>query len=294
MFCEHFPVKPGNSYWFKQRNTVSFHDRKAAAQNRAKEIREQTGLTWDTFDASDIISKGYQCIEPLLTTKQTNEIKEYFENKDMYDFYGTHEKFTLKNVPQYVKMARTSTKTNLQCPHVIDLITSRNVVSMASEYLQSPATLNCIFPLWSFKSSLPINMQLFHRDADDYKFVKIFILLSDTTERNGEQVYINGSHSDDKLPKEMYNITRYSDEKIKQCFQKEQITSIYGKAGKCWLADTYGIHRGTPPTKTNRLLLQLQYTLDPTPIFNYKPFRYSKWDELSDIVKYSTRMYLRR
>ena len=213
----------------------------------------------------------------------------------MTDFYGQHETFSLEKRPKHVKMARADTETNILCPHMVDLITNDKIISIASEYLSAPATLNCIFPLWSFKENdpSPINMQLFHRDADDYKFVKLFILLTDTEIGNGQQIYVKKSHKRADLPFEMYQIKRYSKEKVSEYFKKEDIIDIYGNSGTCWLADTYGIHRGTVPTKTNRLLLQLQYTLDPTPIFNYKQFEYSKWDEISELAKYSTRMYLR-
>ena len=118
-------------------------------------------------------------------------------------------------------------------------------------------------------------------------------MLTDTEDGNGEQVYIKGSHKNKDLPEEMYNITRYPDTIVERLFTEKEHVKIFGNAGKCWLADTHGIHKGTVPTKSNRLLLQLQYTLDPTPIFNYRPFRYSKWEQQSDLVKYSTRMYLR-
>ena len=295
MICEHYPVKPATLEWAKQRKTLSIDKRQLQADNRAKSICETADIEWQKSDVNALNKDGYQEIQPILSEDKISEMYEYFSNKQMSDFYGQHEVFSLENRPDSVKMARTDTKTNILCPYMIDLMTSDKLISIASEYLSAPATLNCIFPLWSFKESQPspINMQLFHRDADDYKFVKLFILLTDTEDGNGEQVYVRGSHSRKDLPSEMYQIRRYSNEEVQKYFSEQEITKIYGTAGKCWLANTHGIHRGTVPTKTNRLLLQLQYTLDPTPIFNYKQYRYSRWDELSDLVKYSTRMYLR-
>ena len=295
MICEHYPVRPGTIEWDKQRSTIGIQARDSQAAIRAGNIRKDTGIEWIKSDVATLNENGYQILDPILSPDKISKMIEYFSTKSMTNFYGRHESFTLENRPNHVKMARTDTKTNILCPFVIDLMTSDSIISLVSEYLTAPATLNCIFPLWSFKEETPnpINMQLFHRDADDYKFVKLFILLTDTGDGNGEQVYIKGSHKNEDLPKEMYNITRYPDAIVDNLFTKQEHIKIFGNAGKCWLADTHGIHKGTVPTKSNRLLLQLQYTLDPTPIFNYRPFRYSKWEEQSDLVKYSTRMYLR-
>ena len=295
MIHEHFPPKYGTHSWHEQRATLKISDRARKASKRAKEINHETGITWKGGDIQELKEKGIQLLNPVISKKKAEEMYEYFSSKRMNDFYGTHQSFTLENKPDFVKMARTDTKTNILCPYVIDLMTDVDLISKASEYLNAPATLNCVFPLWSFKEAVPcpINMQLFHRDADDYKFVKLFVLLTDTDMGNGEQVYVVESHAREDLPNDMYDIKRYSDEAVLGLFEEKNIKNIYGKAGTSWLADTHGIHRGTVPTKANRLLLQLQYTLDPTPIFNYKQFRYSKWNELSDLARYSTRMYLR-
>ena len=296
MINEHYPLKPATQEWVKQRTTISIKDRQSEASKRSESICKETGIKWSFSNVDQLKENGFQLIDPVLTEEEIEDMSIYFRSKKMTNFYGIHESFTLEQKPNHVKMARTDTKTNLLCPHMIDLITNDKIISMASEYLSAPATLNCVFPLWSFKEAnpKPINMQLYHRDADDYKFVKLFILLTDTENGNGEQVYVKKSHRKESLPIEMYKIERYSDKKIEESFPEDEVIKIYGKAGKCWLADTYGIHKGTVPTKTNRLLLQLQYTLDPTPIFNYKQFRYSKWDELSNLTKHSVRMYLRR
>jgi len=149
--------------------------------------------------------------------------------------------------------------------------------------------------MWSFPQDVsePINMQLFHRDADDYKFVKFFVLLSDVELGEGEQVYVKRSHTEDDLPKDMFEIVRYSDEQVFKYFSRDLAKTISGESGTSWFADTYGIHRGTVPKTKPRLILQLQYSYNPVPIFNYKSYRYSKWNELSELVKYASRLYIR-
>ena len=149
--------------------------------------------------------------------------------------------------------------------------------------------------MWSFSKidKNPINMQLFHRDAEDYKFIKIFIFLTDVEQGGGEQMYIEGTHRMKNLPPTLYKIERYSGASIEKHLGQAKTSIITGSAGFSWAADPYGIHRGTVPQNTHRLLLQLQFSYQPVPIFNYKSYRYSKWNELSELQKYATRLYLK-
>ena len=214
---------------------------------------------------------------------------EYFYNTDCYDFYNNHQKFKIKNVPNYVKLGRHTILDNLRCPHMLELITNDKVINLASSFLGSPATLTNLLPMWSFKShhDEPINMQLFHRDAEDYKFIKIFIFLSDVQKGNGEQVYIKGTSNMKNLPIELYKIERYPNQLINRHLDLKKHLALTGSAGFSWAANPYGIHRGTVPSDTHRLLLQLQFSYEPVPIFNYKSYQYSKWEQLSELAKYT-------
>ena len=221
---------------------------------------------------------------------------DYFVSRPCYDFYGTHQSFDLNTPPHGVKLGRHSIKDNLACPGLIDVITNEKLIKTASNFLNAPATLSLVLPMWSFpyQSKAPINMQLFHRDADDYKFVKFFMYLSDVEQGEGEQVYIQGTNEDPSLPPSLYAINRYPDADIESALPDREKKVIVGKAGTSWFADTYGIHRGTVPSTKKRLLLQLQFSYNPVPIFNYRSYRFKRWDNLSDLVKYSTRLYLKR
>ena len=126
------------------------------------------------------------------------------------------------------------------------------------------------------------------------KFVKFFVFLNDVELGEGEQIYIEGTNSLKTLPKNMYEIRRYKDSEIDKMVKYQKKKPIHGLAGTSWFADTYGIHRGTVPANKNRLMLQLQFSYNPVPIFNYNPCRFSRWDSMSPLVKYATRLYLRR
>lgn len=297
---ENWPAKIATPEWIGLRNGITMKKRNDTALNYANRIAgENSDLSWHASDIDALKKDGIQFLANLLTEQQCDEMYEYFTKSDFYDFYNQHLKFSIDSVPQDVRLARHDIKTNLKCPHVIDLITNEEIISMASEYLNAPATLSLMLPMWSFNNDAEIqniNMQLFHRDCDDSRNLKLFLLLSDTGEEDGSQQYVLGSHATEGLPTDMYRITRYSDDEVYSHFDENNTVKIFGSRGLTWLADTYGIHKGTPPSieRSRRLLFQLQFTYDPVPIFNYKAHRYSKWDEMSDLVKYSTRKYLRR
>ncbi len=53
----------------------------------------------------------------------------------------------------------------------------------------------------------------------------------------------------------------------------ERTVLKYFKApkGSAFIVDTYGFHKGLLPQKGKRLLLQVQYSLNPIGIENYEP-----------------------
>ena len=297
---ENWPMRYASSEWDQLRNGITMHKRNSTACIHANQITEQNAdLEWTSDDITELRTSGFQFLDNLLTRQQCDEMYEYFVQSECYDFYNQHSKFNIAEAPHNVRLGRHDIKTNLKCPHVVGLMTNERIISMASEYLGAPATLSLMLPMWSFNNNADvenINMQLYHRDCDDSRNLKLFVLLSDTEENDGSQQYVLRSHAAEGLPVEMYKIRRYSDEEVYSHFDKNDIVDISGSRGLTWIADTYGIHKGTPPSieRSNRLLFQLQFTYNPVPLFNYKSYRYSKWDEMSDLVKYSTRKYLRR
>ena len=291
---ENWILKFSTPEWEEQRATLDLTTRQSRSVETCNRLTTEHKFDFNV-DCEELKKSGVMIIDNVLDQDQSRNMYEYFLTKPCYDFYGRHQKFDLANIPKNVKLGRHTIKDNLLCPNIIELITNEKLTKVASSYLGCPATLSLVLPMWSFPQDVsePINMQLFHRDADDYKFVKFFVLLSDVELGEGEQVYVKRSHIEDNLPKDMLEIVRYSDEQVFKYFSHELAKTISGESGTSWFADTYGIHRGTVPRTKPRLILQLQYSYNPVPIFNYKSYRYSKWNELSELVKYTSRLYLR-
>jgi hypothetical protein len=101
--------------------------------------------------------------------------------------------------------------------------------------------------------------ELFHRDYDDWRFVKLFVYLTDVDEGAGPHVYVRGSHREDAL----MPIRRYSDDEVAAAFGRERFVQFQGAAGTSFLENTFGFHRGLPARVTPRLIFQVVYGQGP-------------------------------
>jgi hypothetical protein len=105
--------------------------------------------------------------------------------------------------------------------------------------------------------------QLWHRDPEDIKLLKVFIYLDDVNADRGPFCYIpktqpfgsrsavNPQHADHK---------RITDDEMRAAIPAQDWLACTGPAGTMVLADTVGFHRGGKPAIGNRLLITFTYT----------------------------------
>lgn len=98
-----------------------------------------------------------------------------------------------------------------------------------------------------------------HRDRDGFKVLKFFIYLNDVDDDTGPHAFAPFSHR--IRPIRFVPQIRYSDDNVEKFFSK--IILITGKKGKCFVEDTTGLHKATPPNKKHRMLLQFSYFTGP-------------------------------
>ena len=121
---------------------------------------------------------------------------------------------------------------------------------------------------WSYATGMGAQQaENFHRDVDDWRFVKLFVYLTDVTLGSGPHKYVLHSAPQNKLTE----IRRLEDEEVAQSFGQENIRTMTATAGEGFLEDTYGIHKGQPVQSGHRLLFQVVYTLTPLPYAPKKP-----------------------
>ena len=156
----------------------------------------------------------------------------------------------------------------LDCPAVLDAVNDPAVLGLAGRYLGCTATLSSLGIRWSFPTRADAeDTQLFHRDPDDWRFLKMFIYLTDVDEDAGPHVFVAGSHrTAGRLRARPYDTAE-----IERRYGRDAVWTITGPRGTAFIADTYGIHRGAVPLARPRLILQVQYSLLPVFSLLYRP-----------------------
>lgn len=139
-------------------------------------------------------------------------------------------------------------------------ILSKDLIELVSLYLNS----NILSINTSYFISLPIitsktekykNAQFFHWDNDFTKFLKLYVYLSDVDDFSGPHIFVEGTHVKKKLEHCLPRL--YSDDKIYDSYKN--IKLFNGKKGSFFLTDSYGIHKGMPPKKNYRIMLNIHF-----------------------------------
>lgn len=87
-------------------------------------------------------------------------------------------------------------------------------------------------------------IEVFHRDADDVRFMALFVYLTDIHDGDGAHVYQCGTHDGGPVTRTL---------------------EISGPSGTAFLADTRGFHRGTRPTTGPRRLAWARWGISAPP-----------------------------
>jgi len=149
-------------------------------------------------------------------------------------------------------------------PHFWDFVIS--LMPTAVEYLGSAPHLYSLNAFWAKPGgSIWKDLQTFHRDADDDRFLTLFVYGTDVLDVNdGPHLFRAGTHARPDLAPE-------------DCFEQEFApVSVYGRAGTAFLADTRGLHMGMKPTHGERLLLWARWGVSE------RPASYD-WDQLEPV-----------
>lgn len=139
----------------------------------------------------------------------------------------------------------------VQLPHLWDLMIS--LMPAAEAYLEAPARLYSMNAFWTRPSDRAPqrDIQEYHRDADDERFLAMFVYGSDVcSDDDGPHVYVTGSHRDASL----------------RCELLGPETRILGPAGTVFLADTRGLHYGAKPQRGDRLILWARWGVSERPV----------------------------
>jgi hypothetical protein len=211
---------------------------------------------------------GFVRLRRLLTPTQCSEILHYLRPQLMSAVRGNGSSFDLTSVPAGTSMANYPLGTVVNCPHIMNLANHSDVLAMAARYLGYTPTITLMSMRWSFADgAADIDVQGFHRDSEAAS-IKLFVYLTDVGEDTGPHRYVAGSHRE-RMPMRLH---RYADSEVN--IRHGGSIGILGPAGTAFVIDSKGIHKGTPLVRGARLLLGIQYSLLPIPIYDYTPVTY--------------------
>ena len=261
--------------YIKNFRSVYYYANKAIRNPKARRVAGQfvrnfvpkaESLPVSQEEMTRLKSDGLIILDQLIDAATVTKIRDYLRAKPVYDLSCDYTGATriplsaeeLKNNKR--KKLGYFEKDLLECKEIVDIANSKKILGLVSEYLGCKPTITALAAWWSMAgddSSQAFYDDTFHRDADDYKFIKLFVYLTDIEAENGAHAFIRGSHASSDLVERK----PLSDEEVARHFDKKDYMILSAKSGTGILEDTWGIHRSMPCVKGERLLLQFLYSL---------------------------------
>jgi len=217
----------------------------------------------------ELIENGYTELGLIKNTDLVDELITDSKTLQLYNPF-TKEKhfFDADNIPKDAHVAMYSRSDLAQNESVLKIANDPSILRIVQDFLGTAPRISNLNMWWSTSNhSQAKDAQLFHRDVDDIKFCKLFVYLTDVGPNDGPHTFVKGSTSSDKLT----YIRRYTDEEIIKAFGEENIINFVRPKYSCFIVNSYGFHKGTLPIDNDRLLLQVQYSINPIAIEKYTP-----------------------
>jgi hypothetical protein len=221
---------------------------------------------------------------PSLLPEHITEINEYLSDKPLVLRDGKQCQRDL--LPPGTTIGDYPLETVLRCPHVMEIANTRENIQIVSEYLGCLPTISTIGIRWSLPGSQQqATTQNFHRDFEDWRFLKFFAYLTDVDLDCGPHLFVRGSH---RGAGSMF-FRPIEVEYIRKTFGDDAIEQVSGPRGTAFMADTRGIHAGPIPKRRARLMLEVGYSILPNFALKYSPLKFSPHPPVN---KYINRLLL--
>lgn len=243
---------------------------------------EKTAEYAETLDRD-----GFVMMPNLLTDSQISEINTFLQGQQCFDRWRPERgSFRLDQAASDTHVADYLPAVILQCPHLFELANDPRVLSVIQRNLGCRPTLSLMNLWWSLQGhEKPEQAEFYHRDVDEWRFIKLFMYLTDVSSTSGPHKFMRGSHKEPKL----LPIRRYKDPEVHEAFGAENEIVFTGKAGTAFLENTFGLHKGQMPVTGTRLIFAAQYSLFPIGINHYEPS--PMLEKNSRLDRYINRLY---
>ncbi len=178
--------------------------------------------------------------------------------------YAQKQNLEAKNNQQFVRADYFNS--SLNCPAIKNITKDQKLLEIVRTYFGAEPIVSGTRLWWLFvnKTNYDLNKgaYFFHYDLDDYQCLKVFFYITEVTLADGAHVYVRGSHKKKKLKYLLSLFKLRPDREIIEYYGKENLVYISGEAGTGFIEDVTCFHKATPPQKSDRLMLQVQFTLN--------------------------------
>jgi hypothetical protein len=149
----------------------------------------------------------------------------------------------------------------IACPELLAFAIGRPILDLAAEYLGAVPLISGVRLLWTPPNDTVVDSQLYHRDAEDARQVKLFVNLQETTPEHGPFTFLPADVSARIRDQLGYKRGRISDQDIEGKLEGAAPIVLTGPAGSGAFVDTSRcLHFGSRGNTRGRLILQIQLT----------------------------------
>ncbi|MEO7887948.1 MAG: phytanoyl-CoA dioxygenase family protein [Polaromonas sp.] len=223
--------------------------------------------------SQELENTGFAALpEKVLSAGKLEEIHCQLKTCPLYDYYGSDKTYKLAAVPADVIKVRYGHADVLACRGLMDLANDPDILQAVAQRLGATPILATVDAWWTLgehnRAANKAFDDIYHRDADDLRFVKLFVYLTDTSLTSGAHRFVLGSHADDRFVRR----GPIRDEDVESAYPAAAMLTVTGSAGTGFLEETWGIHRAMLATEGRRLIFSAIYTLAAqTPFAPAKP-----------------------
>lgn len=220
---------------------------------------------------SDLNTHGIYLMHNYLDSDRIEKIKQAVASLPLDERFSPQRKnLDLDDMPADVHVAEYRTSALLQFDTIMEIANDPFLLQTAAQYLGCKPTISNMSVWWSFPTGGEAQeAENYHRDVDDWRFLKFFLYLTDVDSDSGPHRFVKNSHRSNRLT----NLKRITDEEVSANFPQEDQLEMTGKAGDAFMELTFGLHKGQPPRKHRRLLLQVEYSINPVAVYDYSPLK---------------------
>lgn len=256
-FCQKAIRHPGFRGWCARKMTQW-----VASRTRSPNTGEAGEKAADEVTLKSLRSDGIAFLPNLnLDAARLAQIHAYFKGKPVLDLYSGKQLAGMENLPGQYNKVQYLTQDTLACQPLIALANNPALLATVAQYLGAKPTIASVQTWWTIGEHSVQGQRhyddVYHRDVDDLRFVKLFVYLTDTTISSGAHSFIKGSHRNSQLTRR----GPISDAEAHQIFGPDDFVTVTGDAGTVFLEDTWGIHRPLLATEGRRLVFYVLYGL---------------------------------